>query len=298
MGCDSSASIKDNSPLSNQPFLTLNSKYKIPQYGLGVYQIEGDEATEKACLEAFKIGIRHIDTAHAYENERGVGAAIKKSNIPRDQLFITSKLWVSDYGEGITLKAIDKMLERLGLKYIDLLLLHQQVGEYLAAYKEMEKAVELGKVKSIGISNFDERLDEILNNCKIKPAVIQVECHPYWSQEDLRKKVGKYGTIIESWYPIGHGDKTLIDNEVFSKLGKKYNKTNVQIILRWHIQKGNVVFPKNSNPQHIKENSEIFDFNLTNEEMEEINKMGNTKRFFTMPLEKQEEFFKSWKPKD
>ena len=298
MGCDSSASIKDNSPLSNQPFLTLNSKYKIPQYGLGVYQIEGDEATEKACLEAFKIGIRHIDTAHAYENERGVGAAIKKSNIPRDQLFITSKLWVSDYGEGITLKAIDKMLERLGLKYIDLLLLHQQVGEYLAAYKEMEKAVELGKVKSIGISNFDERLDEILNNCKIKPAVIQVECHPYWSQEDLRKKVGKYGTIIESWYPIGHGDKTLIDNEVFSKLGKKYNKTNVQIILRWHIQKGNVVFPKSSNHQHIKENSEIFDFNLTNEEMEEINKMGNTKRFFTMPLEKQEEFFKSWKPKD
>ena len=298
MGCDSSASIKDNSPLSNQPFLTLNSKYKIPQYGLGVYQIEGDEATEKACLEAFKIGIRHIDTAHAYENERGVGAAIKKSNIPRDQLFITSKLWVSDYGEGITLKAIDKMLERLGLKYIDLLLLHQQVGEYLAAYKEMEKAVELGKVKSIGISNFDERLDEILNNCKIKPAVIHVECHPYWSQEDLRKKVGKYGTIIESWYPIGHGDKTLIDNEVFSKLGKKYNKTNVQIILRWHIQKGNVVFPKSSNPQHIKENSEIFDFNLTNEEMEEINKMGNTKRFFTMPLEKQEEFFKSWKPKD
>ena len=298
MGCDSSASIKDNSPLSNQPFLTLNSKYKIPQYGLGVYQIGGDEATEKACLEAFKIGIRHIDTAHAYENERGVGAAIKKSNIPRDQLFITSKLWVSDYGEGITLKAIDKMLERLGLKYIDLLLLHQQVGEYLAAYKEMEKAVELGKVKSIGISNFDERLDEILNNCKIKPAVIQVECHPYWSQEDLRKKVGKYGTIIESWYPIGHGDKTLIDNEVFSKLGKKYNKTNVQIILRWHIQKGNVVFPKSSNPQHIKENSEIFDFNLTNEEMEEINKMGNTKRFFTMPLEKQEEFFKSWKPKD
>ena len=298
MGCDSSASIKDNSPLSNQPFLTLNSKYKIPQYGLGVYQIGGDEATEKACLEAFKIGIRHIDTAHAYENERGVGAAIKKSNIPRDQLFITSKLWVSDYGEGITLKAIDKMLERLGLKYIDLLLLHQQVGEYLAAYKEMEKAVELGKVKSIGISNFDERLDEILNNCKIKPAVIQVECHPYWSQDDLRKKVGKYGTIIESWYPIGHGDKTLIDNEVFSKLGKKYNKTNVQIILRWHIQKGNVVFPKSSNPQHIKENSEIFDFNLTNEEMEEINKMGNTKRFFTMPLEKQEEFFKSWKPKD
>ena len=298
MGCDSSQNVKEGSPLSNQPYLTLNSKYKIPQYGLGVYQIEGDDATEKACLEAFNIGIRHIDTAHAYQNERGVGAAIKKSNIPREELFITSKLWVSDYGEGITLKAIDKMLERLDLKYIDLLLLHQQVGEYLAAYKEMEKAIEQGKVKSIGISNFDENLDDLLNNCKIKPAVIQVECHPYWNQDELRKKVGKFGTIIESWYPIGHGDKSLIDNEIFTKLGKKYNKTNVQIILRWHIQKGNVVFPKSTNPKHIKENSEIFDFNLTNDEMEEINKLGKTKRFFNMPLEKQEEFFKSWTPKD
>ena len=130
---------------------------------------------KKACLSAFEIGIRHIDTAHAYENERGVGSAIRKSGIPRGELFITSKLWVSDYGEGITSKAIDKMLERLGLQYIDLLLLHQQVGDYLAAYKEMEKAVEAGKVRSIGLSNFDENLDDVLNNCKIKPAVLQVE---------------------------------------------------------------------------------------------------------------------------
>ena len=145
MGCDSSQNAKEGSPLSNQPYLTLNSKYKIPQYGLGVYQIEGDEATEKACLEAFNIGIRHIDTAHAYKNERGVGAAIKKSNIPREELFITSKLWVSDYGEGITLKAIDKMLERLDLKYIDLLLLHQQVGEFLLPIKKWKK--QWNKVK-------------------------------------------------------------------------------------------------------------------------------------------------------
>ena len=190
------------------------------------------------------------------------------------------------------------MLERLGLQYIDLLLLHQQVGDYLAAYKEMEKAVEAGKVRSIGLSNFDENLDDVLNNCKIKPAVLQVECHPYWDQEDLKKRVEKYGTIIESWYPIGHGDKSLIENEIFTKLGQKYKKTNVQIILRWHIQKGNVVFPKSSNPKHIKENSEIFDFNLTNEEMAEINKLGKTKRFFTMPLEDQEKNFKSWTPKD
>lgn len=284
--------------LANQTYLTLNSKYKIPQYGLGVYQIQGDEATEKACLTAFEIGIRHIDTAHAYQNERGVGAAVNKCKIPREQLFITSKLWVSDYGEGITSKAIDKMLERLNLKYIDLLLLHQQVGDYLAAYKEMEKAVEQGKVRSIGISNFDENLDNLLNNCKIKPAVIQVECHPFWNQDDLRKKVEKYGTLIESWYPIGHGDKSLIEHELFTKLGKKYNKTNVQVILRWHIQKGNIVFPKSSNPKHIKENSEIFDFKLTDDEMKEIDKMGKTKRFFTMPLEQQEKNFTLWKPAD
>ena len=297
MGC-STTKTNESNEIKNQPYLELNSKYKIPQYGFGVYEIKGDEATEKACLSAFEIGIRHIDTAHAYENERGVGSAIKKSGIPRSQIFITSKLWVSDYGEGVTLKAIDKMLERLGLEYLDLLLLHQQVGDYVAAYKEMEIAVEQGKVRSIGLSNFDEKLDEILNICKIKPAVLQVECHPYWDQEVLRKKVEKYGTFIESWYPIGHGDKSLIENEVFTKLGQKYKKTNVQVILRWHIQRGNIVFPKSSNPVHIKENSDIFNFELTEEEMKEINKMGKTKRFFTMPLEQQEQFFKSWKPQD
>ena len=284
--------------MQNQTYITLNSNYKIPQLGLGVYQIPGDEATEKACLAAFDIGIQHIDTAHAYQNERGVGAAIKKCKISREKLFITSKLWVSDYGKGVTLKAIDKMLERLDLKYLDLLLLHQQVGDYMEAYKEMEKAVEQGKVKSIGLSNFDERLEEVLKSCKIKPAVLQVECHPYWNQDDLRERIKKYGTVIESWYPIGHGDKGLIENEVFTRLGKKYNKTNVQIILRWHIQKGNVVFPKSSNPKHIKENCEVFDFELTKEEMQEIDKMGKTKRFFTMPLEQQENTFTKWKPSD
>ena len=144
--------------MQNQTYITLNSNYKIPQFGLGVYQIPGDEATEKACLAAFDIGIQHIDTAHTYQNERGVGAAIKKCKIPREKLFITSKLWVSDYGKGVTLKAIDKMLERLDLKYLDLLLLHQQVGDYMEAYKEMEKAVEQGKVKSIGLSNFDVKI--------------------------------------------------------------------------------------------------------------------------------------------
>ena len=283
--------------MKNQTYLTMNSKYKIPQFGLGVYQIPGDAETEKACLEAFKLGYRHIDTAHAYQNERGVGAAVKKCGIPREEIFITSKLWVTDYGEKITPVAIDKMLDRLGLKYIDLLLLHQQVGDYIGAYKAMEKAVEQGKVKSIGISNFDENLEDLLNHATIKPAVIQVECHPYWNQEDLRKKLEKYGTLIESWYPIGHGDKGLIGEEIFTKLAKKYNKTNVQIILRWHIQKKNIVFPKSTNPKHIKENADIFDFQLTDEEVKEIDKMGKKKRFFTMSLEGQQSF-KNWKPAD
>ena len=283
--------------MKNQTYLTMNSKYKIPQFGLGVYQIPGDAETEKACLEAFKLGYRHIDTAHAYQNERGVGAAVKKCGIPREEIFITSKLWVTDYGEKITPVAIDKMLDRLGLKYIDLLLLHQQVGDYIGAYKAMEKAVEQGKVKSIGISNFDENLEDLLNHATIKPAVIQVECHPYWNQEDLRKKLEKYGTLIESWYPIGHGDKGLIGEEIFTKLAKKYNKTNVQIILRWHIQKKNIVFPKSTNPKHIKENADIFDFQLTDEEVKEIDKMGKKKRFFTMSLEGQQNF-KNWKPVD
>ena len=283
--------------MKNQTYLTMNSKYKIPQFGLGVYQIPGDAETEKACLEAFKLGYRHIDTAHAYQNERGVGAAVKKCGIPREEIFITSKLWVTDYGEKITPVAIDKMLDRLGLKYIDLLLLHQQVGDYIGAYKAMEKAVEQGKVKSIGISNFDENLEDLLNHATIKPAVIQVECHPYWNQEDLRKKLEKYGTLIESWYPIGHGDKGLIGEEIFTKLAKKYNKTNVQIILRWHIQKKNIVFPKSTNPKHIKENADIFDFQLTDEEVKEIDKMGKKKRFFTMSLEGQQNF-KNWEPAD
>ena len=283
--------------MKNQTYLTLNSKYKIPQIGLGVYQIQGDEETQRACLEAFRIGIRHIDTAHAYQNERGVGAAIKKSGIPREELFITSKLWVTDYGEKITPEAIDKILERLGLKYIDLLLLHQQVGDYISAYKAMEKAVEKGKVRSIGISNFDENLDNLLNNSTIKPAVIQVECHPYWNQDELRKKMKRYCTLIESWYPIGHGDKALIEEEIFTELAKKYNKTNVQIILRWHIQKGNIIFPKSTNPQHIKENFQIFDFALTDKEMKEIDKLGKKKKFFKMSYEEQQNF-KNWKPSD
>lgn len=282
-----------------QQYLILNDGNKIPQFGLGVYLIHGDEDTEIACLEAFKQGYRHIDTAHAYQNERGVGSAIKKSGLNRDEIFVTTKLWPSEYGLEESTIAIDKMLERLDTDYIDLLLLHQQFGDYIGAYKAMEAAVAAGKVRSIGLSNFESsRLEEVLEVAKIKPAALQVECHPYYQQAQLKARIEKYGTVIESWYPIGSGNAELINEQVFTDLAGKYNKTNVQIILRWHIQEGNVVFPKSTNPLHIQENIDIFDFELTQSEIAEIRKLDKGERFFNMTLEEQETNLSQYKPAD
>lgn len=282
-----------------QTYITLNDGTKIPQFGLGVYQVPEGAETENAVLEALKMGVRHIDTAHAYQNERSVGKAVKESGIPREEIWITSKLWPHEYGEGKTAAAIDKMLQRLDTAYIDLLLLHQQFGDYLGAWKDMEKAVQTGKVKSIGISNFEsERLEELCEAAAIKPSVLQVECHPYYQQNALKERIAKYGTVIESWYPIGHGDKGLIGEAVFTKLAEKYGKSNVQIILRWHIQAGNIVFPKTTNPDHMKDNFDIFDFALTADEMAEIAALDNGKRFFNMTLADQEKNLGAWQPAD
>ena len=282
-----------------QTYITLNDGNKIPQFGLGVFQISGDEMTKEACLEAFKLGYRHIDTAHAYQNERGVGQAVKESGLPREKIWITTRLWPSEYGEGKTAKAIDKMLERLQTEYIDLLLLHQQFGDYLGAWKDMEKAAAEGKVKSIGLSNFEsERLEEVLAAATINPSVLQVECHPYYQQNDLKKRIAPYNTVIESWYPLGHGDAALIEEPVFTKLAEKYGKTNAQIILRWHIQEGIIVFPKSSNPVHIKENIDIFDFELTEEEMNEIRQLDKGFRYYTRTLAEQEEALSQFVPAD
>lgn len=282
-----------------QTYIKLNDGTEIPQFGLGVYQIPEGEMTFNAVLDALKMGVRHIDTAHAYQNERSVGKAVKASDIPREEIWITSKLWPSEYGEGKTEKAIEKMLARLDTEYVDLLLLHQQFGDYIGAWKDMQKAVKAGKIRSIGISNFEsERLEEICEFAEIKPSVLQVECHPYYQQNALKKRVEKYGTVIESWYPIGHGDKGLINEPVFTRLAEKYGKSNVQIILRWHIQAGNIVFPKTTNIQHMRDNFDIFDFALTAEEMAEIEKLDCGKRFYNMTLEQQEASLGSWEPAD
>lgn len=285
-----------------QTTITLNNGSEIPQFGIGVYQVQGNARTEQVCLEALKNGYRHIDTAHAYQNEEGVGAAVRESGIPRDEIWITTKLWINDYSDGNTAQSIENRLKKLGTDYIDLLLIHQQHGKYMEAWREMEKAVQAGKVRTIGLSNFESgRLEEVLEAATIKPAVLQVECHPYFQQKELKKRIAPYGTILESWYPIGHGDSGLIRNPVFSRLAKKYRKSAVQIILRWHIQEGHIVFPKSENPAHIKSNIEIFDFALTDEEMDAIRALDKNARFYepaTMPVEKQEAMMCGWKVPD
>jgi diketogulonate reductase-like aldo/keto reductase len=227
--------------------------------------------TEQCVLEALKIGYRHIDTAHMYGNEKEVGSAIKKSGIPRNEIFITSKLWVSEYGEGKTLQAIDKMLKRLDLVYIDLILLHFPFNDYMGAYKDLEKAYEQGKVKSIGISNFEnQKLEELCDAAKIKPVLNQIELHPYFQQNELRQRMDKYNTKTEAWAPLGHAMTKIFDEEIIKKLSEKYKKSPAQIILRWDIQRGIITIPKSQKKERIKENFEIFDFEMTEDEIKEI----------------------------
>ena len=260
-----------------QPLITLNDGVKIPQVGLGTFQIAGNKKTANACLTAFELGYRHIDTAHVYRNEKGVGRAIKEAGLPRDELFITSKLWVNEYGKKAD-KAIDKMLKRMGLDYLDLLLLHRPRGDYKTAWEALERAVEAGKVRSIGLSNFENvDFEDWFETMKIKPSVMQVECHPYFGQRDLIARLVPYDIKIESWYPLGHADKTLFQEPVFTKAAERYQKSVAQIILRWHVQSGFIVFPKSTSREHLKENLALFDFSLTEEEMKEIAALDKNK---------------------
>lgn len=257
--------------------LKLNNGISMPVLGLGTFMMKPNEA-EEAVYNALKSGYRLIDTANAYMNERAVGRGIKKSGVPREEIFLESKLWSTVYTKNT---AVDEMLERLGVDYVDLLLLHQPTGDYLAGYKTMEKAVKEGKVKAIGLSNFEGKpLEEILNNCEIKPTVIQVEAHPYYPQNELKEIIKKDDIHIQAWYPLGHGDKSLIEEPIFTELAKKYGKSNAQIILRWHIQQGNIVIPGSKNPEHIKDNANIFDFELTDDEMNRIEKINKNTRYY------------------
>ena len=272
--------------------MELNNKITMPQVGLGTFMIEPHDA-EVSVREALKLGYRLIDTANAYVNERAVGRGIKESGVDRSDIFVSTKLWPTEYENE---KAIDETLERLGLDYIDLLFLHQPAGNYIAGYKMLEKAYKEGKIKAIGISNFEGKyIDEILKQFETKPQVIQVEAHPYYTQDELRKTLDKYDIKLMSWYPIGHGDKKLLEEDIFKKLGNKYNKTSVQIILRWHIQMVFIVIPGSKNIEHIKENLDILDFELTKEEMNDISKINKNIRYYNR-TDDQLEHFAKWKP--
>ena len=259
-------------------YITLNDGNKMPAIGLGTFMMQPVDA-EEAVYQAIKAGYRLIDTANGYMNESAVGRGIKKSGIAREDIFIETKLWPTVYTSPT---AVDETLARLGVDYIDLLLLHQPAGDYIAGYKTMEKAVKEGKVKSIGLSNFEgEPLEEILKICEIKPAVIQVEAHPYYPQNELKARIKADDIHIQAWYPLGHGDKSLIEESVFAELGAKYGKSAAQIILRWHVQTGNIVIPGSKNPVHIADNANIFDFELTEDEIGKIATVNKNTRYYT-----------------
>ena len=276
-------------------YATLNNGVKMPMAGLGTFLLTPDEA-EASTLSALQNGVELIDTANAYMNEKAVGRAIKASGLPREQVFLETKLWPSFYEQE---DAVEKTLERLGTDYIDLLLIHQPAGNYLAGYRLMEKAYKAGKVRAIGLSNFTaEQVQEILDKCEVKPAVLQTEVHPYYQENKLKELLDKENIFIQAWYPLGHGDKTLLEEPLFTELGAKYGKSNAQIILRWHVQAGNIVIPGSRNPAHIKDNFNIFDFELAADEMEKIAALDKNQRYYEQTQEKLDSYAKMVPPVD
>jgi len=272
--------------------IKLNNEITCPVIGLGTFILSPADA-QNSTREALKMGYRLIDTANAYVNERAVGRGINESGVARKDVFLSTKLWPSEYENP---NAVNETLERLGVDYVDLLYIHQPAGNWLAGYRQLEKALRDGKARSIGISNFEGKyIQELESKWETAPQFIQVEAHPYFTQKDLRVTLDKYGIKLMSWYPLGHGDKSLIQEAVFAELGKKYGKTPAQVILRWHVQMGFVVIPGSKNVDHIKDNLYIMDFELTADEMAEIAKLDKGERYYHR-TEEQLVQFAAWKP--
>lgn len=258
--------------------IQLNDGNKIPAVGFGVFLIKNDGPTYDAVKLALAAGYRHIDTAAAYFNESDVGKAVKDSGIAREEIFVTSKLWLQDHGYDAAKKAIDVSLQKLGLDYMDLYLIHQPYGDVVGAWKALEEAKVAGKIKSIGVSNMTPKIySALVPQFSTLPAVNQVECNPNFQQKELRKLMDKDGVKLEAWYPLGHGDKKLLENPVIVEAAKKYGKNAGQIILRFEVQEGFIVLPKSTNPERIAGNINIFDFELTADEMEKIRALDTGK---------------------
>ena len=273
-------------------YMELNNGLKCPVIGIGTFMLTPAEA-ENSVREALKMGCSLVDTANAYVNERAVGRGIKQSGVKREEVFLSTKLWPSEYENP---KAVDETLARLGVDCVDLLYIHQPAGNWLAGYRQLEKAYKEGKASSIGISNFEGKyIAELETKWELAPQFIQVEAHPYFTQAELRRTLDQYGVKLMSWYPLGHGDKALLKEPVFMKLGQKYGKTPAQIILRWHTQMGFAVIPGSRNVDHIRDNLDILDFTLTKEEMAEIAKLDKGVRYYHR-TDAQLLQFAAWQP--
>lgn len=267
--------------------IVLNNGVRMPQLGFGVWKIPDDQVTQ-VLEKAFEIGYRSVDTARIYKNEEGVGRAVAESGIPREELFITTKVWNSDQGYENTLKAFEASLQRLGLDYVDLYLIHwptPKYDQYVETYKALEKLYKDGRVRAIGVSNFDiDHLERILNECEVVPAVNQVECHPYLQQKELKAFCKKHGIAVEAYSPLMNG-KDALQDEVILKIAKKYGKTPAQVILRWHLQEGVIAIPRTVTPSRMEENFRVFDFELSKEDMKEIAALDRNVRVNAVPSE-------------
>ena len=272
-------------------YTNLSNGVKVPLLGLGTFTISPED-TERSVYEGIKAGYRLIDTANAYLNEeavgRGIRCALEEGLVKREDIFLSTKLWPTLYEKE---DAVEKTLERLGVTYVDLLFIHQPAGNFLAGYKNIERAYQAGKARSLGISNFHgEKLEKLLEVAEVKPQVIQLETHPYCIQHETLDRLKEYGTKLMGWYPLGHGDKGLLQEPVFNELAAKYHKSAAQIILRWAVQKGFITIPGTKNPDHLRANIDLFDFALTLDEMAEIAMLDGKKRYYTADAAQEEKY--------
>lgn len=269
---------------TGQPVVTLNNGVDIPALGFGVWQMEDLKECENAVIKAIETGYRMIDTAAIYQNETAVGAAVKNSGVNRDELFITSKVWVQDHGYEKAKKAFQRTLDRLQMDYLDMYLIHWPYGDFLGTWKALEELYQEGKIKAIGVCNFTvEKLEELKANSTVLPVINQIELHPVFQQKELQVYNRENNIITQPWSPLGNGNANLLSNPDLKAIAEKYNKTVAQVILRWHLQEGFVVIPKSVTPSRIEENFNVFDFELTEDEMNVVRSLDTGIRLFFDP---------------